>query len=257
MAIYNQIGQTYDTTRRADPYIVSRLAYHLDIDTQKNYLDLACGTGNYTIALAAKGGSWHGIDQSSQMIKTARAKSDVVNWRIASITSLSFSEGTFSGAVCTLAIHHFPELPSAFREVRRVLSGGNFIVFTSTPEQTGNYWLAEYFPEAIRRSAEQMPKLETVIEALQKAGFTDVETENYQVREDLQDFFLYSGKYQPEIYLEPQVRANISTFSLLAEQSEVELGCERLASDIKTGRIQQIIERHKRTNDYLFVVAKV
>lgn len=257
MAIYNQIGRTYDTTRRADPYIVSRLTHYLDIDTQKTYLDVACGTGNYTVALAAKGGSWHGIDQSSQMLETTHSKSSVVNWRIADIRSLPFSENFFSGAVCTLAIHHFPELLSIFSEVRRVLSDGNFVIFTSTPEQTSNYWLAEYFPEAIRRSAEQMPRLETVIETLRKAGFTGTKTENYQVREDLQDFFLYSGKYQPDIYLNAQVRANISTFSLLAEQSEIELGCERLASDIKTERIRQIIERHKQTNDYLFVVATI
>lgn len=148
MAIYNQIGQIYDTTRRADSYIAGRLVKFLEIDPKSIYLDVACGTGNYTIALADEGGSWFGVDQSSEMIEKARAKSVDVNWHIADITSLPFTEGSFNGAVCTLAIHHFSELISTFREVRRVLNAGKFVVFTSTSEQTGNYWLAEYFPEA-------------------------------------------------------------------------------------------------------------
>lgn len=257
MSIYDQIGRVYDTTRCADPYILSRLIEHLDIDPKKTYLDVACGTGNYTSALAAKGGSWFGVDQSSQMIEKARAKNDLVNWQIADITSLPFGENTFGGAVCTLAIHHFPDLKIPFREVRRVLKDGRFVIFTSTREQTGNYWLAEYFPEAIRLSAAQMPELETILESLRQAGFKHIETENYSVREDLEERFLYSGKYRPEIYLEAPVRANISAFSRLAEDDPKELGLTKLSADIKTGKIRQIIERQRETDDYLFVAAMI
>lgn len=99
--------------------------------------------------------------------------------------------------------------------------------------------------------------MKEILESLKEAGFTSIATENYQIRKDLQDFFLYSGKFQPEIYLETQVRANISTFSLLADQSEIESGLKKLSSDIKTGRVKQIIERHRNTDDYLFVTASV
>ncbi|MEZ5343986.1 MAG: class I SAM-dependent methyltransferase [Pyrinomonadaceae bacterium] len=257
MAIYDKIGKVYDSTRCADPYIAGKLKTHLAIKPEKSYIDIACGSGNYTSALASEGGLWFGVDQSSEMIEKARKKSDIVNWQIADITSLPFREDTFDGAVCTLAIHHFPELSRAFREIRRVLKNGKFVIFTSTPEQTGNYWLAEYFPEAIRLSAEQMPDLKTVKSALESAGFSRVETENYSVREDLEDFFLYSGKFRPEIYLDPQIRANISTFTLLANETEIRSGCEKLASEIKSGRIKDIILRHRESDDYLFVVASV
>ena len=58
MPVYNRIGKSYDATRRADPFIANRLAHHLDIHSQGIYLDAACGTGNYSLALAAKGGEW-------------------------------------------------------------------------------------------------------------------------------------------------------------------------------------------------------
>lgn len=258
MAIYNTIGKSYDATRRADPFIVSRLGEHLKIRKQGDYLDAACGTGNYTIALTENfGGSWRGVDQSSQMIEAARAKTTRVDWHQANVESLPFENETFDGAICTLAIHHFASLEAAFGELRRVLKrDANFVNFTSTPEQTANYWLAEYFPEAIRKSAECLPDLETIADALRKNGFSNIETEPYGVSEDLQDLFLYSGKFKPEMYLDAGFRANISTFSLLAETKEIERGGERLQADIALGRINELIERHKQSGDYLFVIAR-
>lgn len=54
-ALYDQIGVGYDATRRADGYIVDRLANLLKLRSGASYLDVACGTGNYTLALAARG----------------------------------------------------------------------------------------------------------------------------------------------------------------------------------------------------------
>ena len=258
MAIYNRIGKSYDATRRADPFIASRLADYFGIHSQGIYLDAACGTGNYTLALTEKGGEWYAVDQSAQMIKKASAKSSNVKWKLADVAALPFADSTFDGAVCTLAIHHFASLDSAFGEIRRVLKPKNstFVIFTSAPEQTANYWLAKYFPNAIEKSAAQLPDLKTISDALRNAGFAHIETEPYQVREDLQDLFLYSGKFKPEMYLNADFRANISTFSLLAEDAETNVGCERLAADIEDGRIKKIIKQHKNTDDYLFVIAK-
>ena len=54
--LYDSIGTSYQTTRRADAAIVSALAAHLGLCTDGRYLDLGCGSGNYTRALAARGG---------------------------------------------------------------------------------------------------------------------------------------------------------------------------------------------------------
>ncbi len=72
--VYDRIGAGYDVTRRADPYIAERLAHHLLLQNIGIYLDVACGTGNYTRVLAGRGRNWIGIDVSSRMIGLARAK---------------------------------------------------------------------------------------------------------------------------------------------------------------------------------------
>jgi SAM-dependent methyltransferase len=257
MAVYQQIGESYDLTRRADPYIVSRLDQHLGVRSNLSYLDVACGTGNYTLALAQSGGIWHGIDQSQRMIDAARRKSKSIFWQLADVSRLPYKDKVFSGVVCTLAIHHFTSLSAAFSEIHRVIGTGNFVLFTSTPEQMMRYWLVEYFPEAIYKSAEQMPSLGVVNDALSGAGFHAIETEDYSIQEDLQDFFLYSGKHRPAMYLDARVRSGISTFALLASRTEIEEGGRDLELDIKTGEIKDVIKRYEHSGgDYKFVIAR-
>jgi len=80
-AIYNIIGVGYDLTRKADPYIVRHLLYFLKPEPGKKYLDIGCGTGNYTIALAEEGIAFTGIEPSEEMLKEARRRSDKVTWK--------------------------------------------------------------------------------------------------------------------------------------------------------------------------------
>ncbi|MBN4005694.1 class I SAM-dependent methyltransferase [Nostoc sp. LPT] len=90
MAIYEQIGKGYDLTCRPDPDIAGRLAVYLQIQSDSSYLDVACGTGNYTLALAKHGGVWHGVDQSKQMIDAATNKSNAVAWQVAEAEKLPY-----------------------------------------------------------------------------------------------------------------------------------------------------------------------
>jgi ubiquinone/menaquinone biosynthesis C-methylase UbiE len=254
--LYDNIGVGYDTTRRPDPYLAHRLWHHLGMQEGGVYLDVACGTGNYTTVLASRGGVWHGIDQSRHMIRSAQQKSGLVNWYQGDVAALPFKDRTFSGAFITCAIHHFESLSEVFAQVYRVMGSGRFVIFTTTPQQTRGYWLNEYFPAAMEKSVDQLPALDVVESALLKAGFRMDYTETYEVQPDLQDFFLYSGKHRPEMYLSKAVRRGISTFASLADPAEVATGCQRLRADIESGRIYQVIQWYRHDQgDYLFIVA--
>ena len=260
MSAYDRIGLGYDATRRADPYIAERLAHHLAPDGSagepRRYLDLACGTGNYTTALSMRGDEWHGVDRSSRMIANARPKTQAVHWFQARAEHLPFSDSVFSGAMCTLALHHFDELGPIFREVHRVLDSGKLVIFTAGRGQMRGYWLNEYFPESMRRSIDQMPDVRDVEDNLYRAGFSTIETETYDVRPDLQDLFLYGGKHRPRLYLDEAFRRSLSTFSNLASPGEVAEGCGRLERDLETGRIAEVVQRYSSdSGDYLFIIA--
>ena len=256
MSLHNSAAGSYDLTRHADTYITTRLVHYLGPVPKNSYLDLACGTGNYTLALCHPGLRFCVVDRSSWMLSTARQKSSSIPWCLGTAEALPFSDGSFSGAICVLAIHYFKDLAKAFSEVARVLCRGQFVIFTATPEQMRGYWLNEYFPKAMAKSIEQMPGETRVIDALEGAGFTGIEMETYNVRDDLEDYFFYSGKHRPEIYLDPQVRTGISTFSIHAEAQEVEDGCQRLEADIRSGHINKLITAYENSKkgDYLFII---
>ncbi|WP_234410392.1 hypothetical protein [Caldalkalibacillus mannanilyticus] len=109
----------------------------------------------------------------------------------------------------------------------------------------------------MKASAKQMPALSRVTEALRTAGFEIIGNETFLVQPDLKDFFLYSGKYDPAMYLDPKVRSGISTFANLASQEEIEEGCRRLQQDIMDGKIKSILNTYSSDHgDYAFIVAE-
>lgn len=257
MEKYDRIGKHYNKTRKADHYLAEKIFQHLAPHKKGVYLDIGCGTGNYTRALNQKGLNFVGVDPSTEMLKKANINSDKIQWKTGNSEHIPFENEIFEGVLASLTIHHWADLEKSFTELNRVLKpSGKFVIFTSTPEQTFGYWLYHYFPKMIKASAQQMPKLEAIEIALNENSFEVIEIEKYLVREDLEDLFLYSGKYRPEFYLNPQIRKGISSFSDLANAEEVASGLEKLNEDIESGRIKKIIENFENeTGDYLFIVS--
>jgi SAM-dependent methyltransferase len=253
---YDSIWRGYDGVRRADPWILSRIQAYLGPARRGMFLDAGCGTGNYTAELASAGGVWHGVDHSARMLAEAAQKSDSIHWRLSDLLSLPYDVATFDGIVSTLVLHHLESLVGGFTSMARVLKpGGRIVIFTSTREQMLGYWLNHYFPEAMRRSVEQMPCLAEIEAAAAAAGLREVTREPYSVRPDLVDSFLYSGKNAPWLYLDDVFRQGSSTFRSLADPAEVSLGCERLAQDLSSNAFMAIRDRYPgKRGDYLFLV---
>jgi ubiquinone/menaquinone biosynthesis C-methylase UbiE len=257
MALYDRIGIGFDTTRSADPYLTSRLIHHLHPRPGERYLDVGCGTANYTGALSDAGVAMVGLEVSSAMLARAREKRPHLALVCASADAIAFRGAVFSGAICTFVHHHLPDPVAAFTEVRRVLvDGARLVVLNATAEQTRHYWLCEYFPRALQNATRPYERF-VATDVLVGAGFQIEATELYEVREDLRDWFLYCGKHHPERYLDPRVRAGISFFANAPDAQEIERGVERIAADMKSGRIADVMRAYAWDGgDYMFTVAR-
>ncbi len=255
---YDVIGKGYNTTRRADPYLLSRILFHLNPQPNGLYLDVGCGTGNYTIPLANTGLHFTGIDPSAQMLSAAMEKSSDVHWISGTAEDLPFNDHSFDGAITTLTVHHWKDREQGLREVSRVLKhGSRFVIFTSSPEQMDGYWLNHYFPVVMQRGTENMPSASGIIDALYRAGFDEVQTEKYFVKDDLQDFFLQSGKNRPEIYFDEHIQKGISTFASMASKDEIERGLQKLRYDLDHDLFDAVRNRYENDHgDYMFIVAQ-
>jgi ubiquinone/menaquinone biosynthesis C-methylase UbiE len=257
MALYDRIGIGYDTTRSADPYLCSRLVHHLKPASGARYLDVGCGTCNYTGALSDAGLRMIGLEVSSAMLLRARQKRPALELVRASADAIPFGAGAFAGATCTFVHHHLADPVAAFAEVRRVLvDGARLVVLNATAEQTRHYWLFEYFPRAMENATRPYERF-VATDALVSAGFQVEVTELYEVKEDLRDWFLYCGKHHPERYLDPRVRAGISFFANAPDAQEIDRGAARIAADMKSGRIADVMRAYAWDGgDYMFTVAR-
>ncbi|MFN8397470.1 MAG: methyltransferase domain-containing protein [Bacteroidia bacterium] len=252
---YDEIGIGYNTTRRADPYLLSRMCSLLSPISEGRYLDIGCGTGNYTIALQGMGLDLTGIDPSREMLAKAREKAPAAKWLEGVAERLPFEDGSFDGVLATLTLHHWSDMAAGIAEAARVLRpGGRFVTFTSDKEQMEGYWLCHYFPRMLEASIKVMPSLINVTTAMEAAGLQP-SIERYHVRPDLQDLFLASGKHDPCIYLKPEVRRGISTFAALGIPEEIEEGLAQMAKDIASGEVTKVIHRYESDRgEYAFVM---
>ena len=92
--------------------------------------DLGCGPGHVARYLFERGANVVGVDLSPAMIERARALTPEVRFEVGDMRALDVPDGAWQAIVAFYSIVHFrtAELPVVFREMRRVLAPGGFIV---------------------------------------------------------------------------------------------------------------------------------
>jgi SAM-dependent methyltransferase len=96
-------------------------------------LDVACGPGIITAALAGRAEAVTAFDATPEMLKKARQRCadaglDNVLFEQGDAETMPFDDGTFDGVVNRLAIHHFSDPGRVLAEMVRVLRPGGLAV---------------------------------------------------------------------------------------------------------------------------------
>jgi len=138
---YTVLAPAYD--RRWSAYLSASfdmtLEKLLDLPAER-VLDVACGTGGLLELLAERHNfpELVGIDRVPAMLGVAKrrlGRRALLNEGEA--RRLPFGDGTFQLIVSTNALHYFPDVGVALREIRRVISPGGNLVITD--------WCRDYF----------------------------------------------------------------------------------------------------------------
>lgn len=100
-------------------------------------LDIATGTGFTALAMAPRCRRVIGLDLTPGMVSEARRLAREQNASTllfcrGDAEALPFREETFDVVTCRFASHHFPDLPRAFSEMRRVAKPGGRVVLEDT-----------------------------------------------------------------------------------------------------------------------------
>jgi SAM-dependent methyltransferase len=105
-------------------------------------IDLGCGGGHVSYAVAPHAGSVVAYDLSAEMV--AAVESEAARRGIANLTTaqgpaeaLPFADASFDAVFCRYTAHHWPDVRKGLREARRVLKAGGVAIFADivAPEQ--------------------------------------------------------------------------------------------------------------------------
>ena len=218
---YDVIGRTYGATRATDPRIAAAIWDALgDASTVVN---VGAGSGNYE----PPDRDVTAVEPSEVMI--AQRPPEAAPAVQAAAQALPFADDAFDAAMAVLTLHHWADWRAGLAEMRRVASD-RVVVFSWDPSFAGRLWVsAEYFPQLVEDDVRDFPSLADQAGALQALSVTPV-----PIPHDCRDGFYGAHWRRPEAYLDPVVRAGISTLAK-REPGELEAGLTRLEDDLRTG----------------------
>lgn len=108
-----------------------------DGDDEKRILDIACGTGDFSIEIAkhsSPGTSVTGLDLSEGMLKVMKQKvhkaglEDRISEEQGNSEQMRFDDGTFDRVTIAFGIRNFQDREKALKEILRVLKEGGRLV---------------------------------------------------------------------------------------------------------------------------------
>ena len=166
--MFDHIAPTYDKLNHLMSMNVDRAwrrrALKEIVDgTAQRILDVACGTGDSTIAIAkaaAKGSEVVGVDISEGMMALVEGKAekagvgDCIRLEVADGEALPYADGTFDRVACAFGIRNFEHKEKGLAEFLRVLRpGGKAVVLElSVPRNRVVRWVYDlYFTRILPR----------------------------------------------------------------------------------------------------------
>jgi SAM-dependent methyltransferase len=217
---YDLIGRTYTRTRGTDPRIAAEIWDALG--DARTVVNVGAGTGSYE----PPDRDVTAVEPSVVMI--AQRPPEAAPAVQAAAEALPFEDASFDAAMAVLTLHHWTDWRRGIEEMRRVAR--RLVVLSWDPEYTGRLWItAEYFPELAADDVAGFPSLADQVAAVRATRVTPV-----PIPHDCQDGFYGAHWRRPQAYLDPMVRAGISTFAKRRPE-ELAPGLERLRADLESG----------------------
>lgn len=168
----------YDRARDHGPENVAlwmrEIAARLDGWALARILDLGCGTGRFSGALAAHfGAQVTGVDPSAKMLAIAKNKpgDHRVQHCRARAEALPIRSGEIDLVFMSMSYHHFSDPIAAARECRRTLRhGGSVLLRTGTRERAATYPYVPFFPTIPQILETMLPDVRELGETFGAAG---------------------------------------------------------------------------------------
>lgn len=246
LAHYDRIGGGYVQRRQPDPRIAGALLAALG--DARSVVNVGAGTGSYEPADRAV----VAVEPSQVMIDQRPPGSAPCIQ--GSAETLPFEDGEFDAAMAVLTLHHWSDLEQGLRALGRV-ARRRVVILTWVPDAEPFWLTRDYFPEIEAHDRTVFPNAEQLVTLLERT-IGPAELHPLPVPHDCVDGFLCAFWRRPEAYLDPNIRAGMSSFSYI----DAAQGLARLADDLESGRWtstnQAILNREIMDLGYRIAICK-
>jgi SAM-dependent methyltransferase len=218
---YDRLGQHYSITRRADPFIASRIRAALG--DAASVLNVGAGAGSYEPT------DRRAVAVEPSLVMLRQRPDDAAPAICAVAESLPFGANTFDSAMAVLTIHHWTDARKGLAEMQRVAKR-RVVVLTWDQAVNDQWWLpSAYFP-GIR----ELDRLRAVPIGIIAEVLGHFSIESVPIPHDCADGFDIAFWRRPHAYLNPEVLASMSNFAVL-DPAERAAGAQKLADDLADG----------------------
>jgi ubiquinone/menaquinone biosynthesis C-methylase UbiE len=174
------IPVAYDRGRDHGPEVLrlwmNIVSSHVEKQRVNTILDLGCGTGRFSEALAAHfDAEVVGVDPSKKMLEQARRKlrDRRVRYEPGRGEAIPLPDNSVDLTFMSMIFHHFDNPTHAARECRRVLrDGGTAFLRAGTRERISSYPYVDFFPQSRPLLEDCLPASDFMREVFESAGFS-------------------------------------------------------------------------------------
>jgi hypothetical protein len=220
--LYDRLGESYATTRRADPRIARLIEAALG--DARSIVNVGAGTGSYEPA----GRQLVAVEPAAAM--RARRPASAAPCVIADAEALPFDDASVDLALAIHTDFHWSDRARGIAEMVRVARDA-VVVLTVDAGAADDFWLIrDYFPSG-RRLFASLDELLALLPG-------DAEVWPVPIPDDCRDGFAQAYWKRPHELLDPTVRAPMALFARL-DDAEREDGLRRLAEDLRDGTWQR------------------
>jgi ubiquinone/menaquinone biosynthesis C-methylase UbiE len=193
---FTRQAQTFSSwAEKVDADVGARFGGALGDAARGHLIDIACGPGVVTAALAPNAASVVAFDATDEMLAKARArciKAGVSNveFKGGDAEHLPFADAQFDGAVTRAAVHHFAQPQNAFNEMFRVLRPDGVAVIADciSSENADESQLHNAIERLRDPSHVRMLPASALASAARQAGFRDLETVSWDMDRELEEW---------------------------------------------------------------------
>lgn len=243
---YDEIGVGYSATRQPDPRIAAHIVRALG--KSSSIVNVGAGTGSYE----PRDRYVIAVEPSANMIsQRPRGSAPAIQ---ATAERLPLLDNSVDAALAILTVHHWTDPQLGIAQMLRV-ARSRVVILTWDQGVWESFWLfRDYLPSACefdRRRAVAISEIEAALGASQ--------TSTVSIPRDCADGFHGAFWQRPDAYLDPRVRAGISTYAEMSSD-EIDDGLKQLAADIHSGawekKYHQLLERDELDLGYRIIVSE-